>query len=40
MEMTKSEFPGVDIRSSRIFFVNGAEDPWRWAGSQKSKYSL
>jgi hypothetical protein len=38
--MTKSELPGLDIRSTRTFFVNGGEDPWRWSSLQKSKFSL
>ena len=40
MEISKAEFPGDIIRSTNTFFVNGGEDPWRWAGLQKSKSEL
>ena len=32
MELSKSELPGWIIKSTNTFFVNGVEDPWRWAG--------
>ena len=32
MEVSKGLYPGFIIRSTDTFFVNGEEDPWRWAG--------
>lgn len=32
IDVAMAQLPGYNIRSTKIFFVNGGEDPWRWAG--------
>ena len=34
--MAKSDLAGWNTKQTNTFFVNGGEDPWRWASLQSS----
>ncbi|RYG51869.1 hypothetical protein EON67_02470 [archaeon] len=36
VDATNAYYGGANIAGYNIFFSNGVEDPWRWAGVQKS----
>eukprot|EP00349_Pseudokeronopsis_sp_Brazil_P002104 CAMPEP_0202960332 /NCGR_PEP_ID=MMETSP1396-20130829/4474_1 /ASSEMBLY_ACC=CAM_ASM_000872 /TAXON_ID= /ORGANISM="Pseudokeronopsis sp., Strain Brazil" /LENGTH=144 /DNA_ID=CAMNT_0049679475 /DNA_START=937 /DNA_END=1368 /DNA_ORIENTATION=+ len=39
-DRVESEFGGFNIKGTNTFFVNGSEDPWRWAGMSASDEDL
>ena len=37
---TNIEYGSTELRANNIFFTNGGEDPWQWAGVLKSHPKL
>jgi len=40
VELTDSNFGGFLIKSTRTFFTNGVEDPWKWAAMRTADEKL